>query len=190
VEQAAGCQVPVSFQSHGRPPPGYSLKSLPAPSPSTSRWPHEISTILCDRGMSVTPPMVGGMATWDDVSRIALALPETMERSSPNGLLEWRVRDKSFAWERPLRKGDLEALGDAAPDGPILAARVPDLGVKEALLADDPDVYFTTPHFNGYPAVLVRLERIGVPDMEELLVEAWLHRAPKRLAKEYLETPR
>jgi hypothetical protein len=57
---------------------------------------------------------------------------------------------------------------------------------KEALLADDPSVYFTTPHFDGYPAVLVRLEEIGIEDLEELVVEAWLARAPKRLAKEYL----
>jgi hypothetical protein len=130
--------------------------------------------------------MVSGMATWDDVRRIALALPETVERLSREGGLQWRVNDKGFAWERPLGRADLEALGDAAPDGPILAARVPDLGAKEALLADDPEVYLTIPHFNGYPAILVRLDRIAVPELDELLVEAWLDRAPKRLAKEYL----
>jgi hypothetical protein len=62
------------------------------------------------------------------------------------------------------------------------------LGAKEALLADDPAVYFTTPHFDGYPAVLVRLDRIPVDELEELIVEAWLARAPKRLAKEYINT--
>jgi hypothetical protein len=77
-------------------------------------------------------------------------------------------------------------LGDAAPDGPILGARVEHLVAKEALIADDPDVYFTTPHFDGYPAVLVRLERIGLDELEELIVEGWLARAPKRLAKEYV----
>ena len=61
---------------------------------------------------------------------------------------------------------------------------------KEALLADDPDVFFTTPHFDGYPAVLVRLDRIAVPDLEEVIVEAWLARAPKRLAREYVERSR
>ena len=81
-----------------------------------------------------------------------------------------------------MRKGDLEALGDAAPDGDVLAARIPDLGAKEALIADDPTVYFTTPHFEGYAAILVRLERISEPDLIELLTEAWLCRAPKRLA--------
>jgi hypothetical protein len=126
------------------------------------------------------------MATWDDVRRIALALPEASERSSGDGSAQWRVDDKLFVWERPLRRADLEALGDAAPDGPIVAARVSDLGAKEALLADDPEVYFTTPHFNGYPAILVRLERIEAAELEELLVEAWLDRAPKRLARQYL----
>ncbi|MET8908076.1 MmcQ/YjbR family DNA-binding protein [Micromonospora sp. NPDC004551] len=122
------------------------------------------------------------MATWDDVRRIALALPETTERGSHDDLPAWRVRDKLFVWERPLRRADLDALGDAAPEGPILGARVPDLGAKEALLADDPEVYFTTPHFEGYPAVLVRLDRIGVEELTELVTEAWHARAPKRLA--------
>jgi len=127
------------------------------------------------------------VATWDDVRGIALALPETNEVSS-RGLPTWRVKDKGFIWERPLRRADLEALGDAAPDGPILGARVADLGVKEALLADDPSVYFTTPHFDGYSAVLIRLERISVEELYEVVVEAWFDRAPKRLAKEYLDT--
>ena len=126
------------------------------------------------------------MAGWEDVRRIALGLPDTSERSSRERP-SWRVRDKGFVWERPLRPADLRALGDDAPTGPILGARVEHLGAKEALLADDPDVYFTTPHFDGYPAVLVRLDRITVEDLEELIVEAWLARAPKRLAKQYVE---
>jgi hypothetical protein len=130
------------------------------------------------------------MATWDDVQQLALALPQTVAGSSRDGLRSWSVKDKAFAWERPLRRGDLQALGDAAPDGPVLAARVPDLGAKEALLATDADVCFTTPHFDGYPAILVRLDRIAPPDLEELLAEAWLSRAPKRLAREYLDSGR
>ena len=126
------------------------------------------------------------MATWDDVRRIALALPAATEVES-RGLRQWRVRDKLFVWERPLRRTDLEALGDEAPDGPILGARVEHLGAKEALLADDPQVFFTTPHFDGYPAVLVRLDRIGPEDLNEVIVEAWLARAPKRLAKAYVD---
>jgi hypothetical protein len=127
------------------------------------------------------------MATFRDVSRLALALPETHEIVSSEGRKQWRVKEKMFAWERPLGRRDLEALGDAAPLGPILAARVPDLGAKEAILADDPGVYFTTPHFHGYPAVLVRLPAIARAELKELLVEAWLARAPKRLAAQYLD---
>ena len=125
------------------------------------------------------------MATWDDVRAIALELPGTEELTSRD-LLQWKVKKKLFVWERPLRKADLEALGDGAPDGPILGARVEHLGAKEALLADDPSVYFTTPHFDGYPAVLVKLDAIGDEDLRELIVEAWLARAPRRLADEYL----
>lgn len=126
------------------------------------------------------------MATWDDVRRIALELPETSERTT-EGVLQWRVKEKLLTWERPLRRADYEALGDAAPDGPILGIWVPDLGVKEALLSDDPDVFFTTPHFDGYSMVLIRLEEISVPELEELIIEAWLDRAPKRAVNEYLK---
>jgi hypothetical protein len=125
------------------------------------------------------------VATWDDVRRIALALPETDERLSRD-LRQWRVKDKGFVWERPLRRADLEALGDDAPAGPILGARVEHVGAKEALLADDPGVYFTTPHFDGYPAILVRLDEIALEDLQELIVEAWLARAPRRLAEAYV----
>ena len=127
------------------------------------------------------------MATWEDVRSIALTLPETGERVSRE-LSQWRVKDKLFVWERPLRASDLRALGDRAPDGPILGVRVEHLVAKEALIADDPEVFFTTPHFDGYPAVLVRLERIGLDVLRELVVEAWLNRAPKRLAREYIDT--
>jgi hypothetical protein len=126
------------------------------------------------------------VSDWDDVCRIALGLPETTEETSRDHAF-WRVRGKGFVWERPLRASDLRALGDQAPTGPILGARVEHLVAKEALLADDPDVFFTTPHFDGFPAVLVRLEEISLADLEEVIVEAWLCRAPKRLAKQYVE---
>jgi hypothetical protein len=126
------------------------------------------------------------VASWDDVRRIALSLPEASERISRERR-QWRIRDKLFVWERPLRQSDLRALGDAAPDGPILGARVEHLIAKEALLADDPGVFFTTPHFDGYPAVLVRLEAISRELLEEVVIEAWLARAPRRLAQQYVE---
>jgi hypothetical protein len=127
------------------------------------------------------------VATWDDVRRIALDLPDTTEQVSRDNN-QWRVRDKSFVWERPLRQADLRALGDSAPAGPILGVRVEHLGAKEALLADDPEVFFTTPHFDGYPAVLVQLDRISVDELKEVIVEAWLTRAPKRVAQAYLDS--
>jgi hypothetical protein len=126
------------------------------------------------------------MATWDDVRRLALALPEADEVVSRD-LRQWRVKDKLFVWERPLRRSDLEALGDEAPDGPILGARVEHLVAKEAMIADDPSVFFTTPHFDGYPAVLVQLEKISADDLREVVVEAWLARAPKKLAQAYVD---
>ena len=128
------------------------------------------------------------VATWDDVRRLALALPETDERVS-RGNIHWRVKAKLFVWERPLRSSDRIALGDRAPDGPIMGARVEHLGAKEAMLADDPAVFFTTPHFDGYPAVLVLLEVIAPDELAEVVVDAWLARAPKRLAEAYLEPP-
>ncbi|MCA1842829.1 MAG: MmcQ/YjbR family DNA-binding protein [Actinobacteria bacterium] len=127
------------------------------------------------------------MASWEDVRRLALALPEASERTSRDRA-QWRVKDKLFVWERPLRDSDRRALGDAAPDGPILGARVEHEVAKQALLADDPDVFFTTPHFDGYPAVLVRLDEIGMENLEEVVVEAWLCRAPKRLAEDFLRS--
>jgi hypothetical protein len=125
------------------------------------------------------------VAGWDDVRQLALCLPETSERVS-RGNVQWRVKERLFVWERPLRKTDLEALGDRARIGPVLGAMVADLGEKEALLGERPEIFFTTPHFNGYAAVLVRLERIAVDQLAQVVVEAWLARAPTRLVREYL----
>jgi hypothetical protein len=127
------------------------------------------------------------MATWKDVSRLALALPEAEEGATYGGNRAWTVRKKLFVWERPLRKSELAALGDAAPEGPILGARTEHLVAKEALLAEEPEVVFTTPHFDGYPAVLIRLPEIGLDLLDEVVSEAWLARAPKRLVREYLD---
>jgi hypothetical protein len=125
------------------------------------------------------------MATWDDVASIIGELQLTDERP-PH---EWRVGKKLIAWERPLRKSDREALaalGIEPPEGDILGVRVADEGVKFALIADEPDVYFTTSHFDGYPAVLVKLAEIDELGLRELIVEAWLTQAPKRLVQEFL----
>ena len=112
------------------------------------------------------------MATWDDVRRICLALPETAETTNGWGQLSWQVRGKGFAWERPLRQKDLAELGDAAPTGPVLAVHVPDEGAKRALIADD-------------PAVLARLDLLDDATLTELAGEAWACRAPKKLLAQH-----
>ena len=124
------------------------------------------------------------MTSLDDVARVCLALPETTEVTS-RGNRQWRVRDKLFVWERPLRPRDLAELGSSAPDGPVLGARVPDEGAKAALIAEDPEVFFTTSHFDGYPAVLCRLDRLDDAALTELAGEAWACRAPRRLVTEH-----
>lgn len=125
------------------------------------------------------------MATLDDVRRLALALPDTTEKLSW-GSAHWRVHDLGFVWERPLRQADRAALGDAAPDGDVLGVRVADLGEKEALLAAEPELFFTIPHFHDYPAVLLRLGRVDLDELAEVVTEAWLVRAPARLRKVFL----
>jgi hypothetical protein len=125
------------------------------------------------------------VATWEDVARIVGGLPLASEQA-PH---DWRVGKKLVAWERPLRKSDREALaaeGLQPPEGDILGVRVSDEGVKFALIADEPRVYFTTPHFDGYPAVLVKLAEIAATDLEDLITEAWLTQAPRKLVQEFL----
>ncbi|KON71993.1 MmcQ/YjbR family DNA-binding protein [Cellulosimicrobium cellulans] len=123
------------------------------------------------------------MASWEEVERIVSVLPDT----DLKGRRQWTVHGKLFVWERPLRAKDLDELGEAAPVEPPVAFRVADEGEKAALVGDDPDVFLTTSHFDGYPIVLARLDLVAVPELEELLQDAWLARAPKRLAQEYLD---
>src|SRR5690348_6760415 len=100
-----------------------------------------------------------------------MAMPQATEVQSRD-MRQWRIKDKLFVWERPLRKSDLAALGESAPQGPILGARVEHEVAKQALLAEGGDVFFTTPHFDGYPAILVQLDNISVEDLREVIVEA------------------
>lgn len=125
-----------------------------------------------------------------DVRSIALALPGAIEEVSSTGKAAWIVNQKFFAWERPLRKSDIAALGANAPTGAILGVRTADLEMKEVLLLDDPGVFFTTPHFDGYPAVLIRLGRVTKKMLREVIEEAWLARAPKRAVAAFLSERR
>ncbi|MBN9239112.1 MAG: hypothetical protein BGO97_05440 [Micrococcales bacterium 70-64] len=125
------------------------------------------------------------MATWDDVDRLARELPDVVAGSDTNGL-KWEVHKKYFAYERPLRKRDLAELGDAAPTGEILGLRVADLDDKRGLIGSNPEVFFTIPHYAEWPAVLVLLEKIDEEQLREVVTDAWLCRAPKRLAAKFL----
>lgn len=128
------------------------------------------------------------MATLEDVARLVAALPETVEMTR-YGNRTWAVGGKGYAWERPFSKADLKRFGDETPpDGPILAIRVEDLGEKESVLAARAaDGFFTIPHFDNYPAVLIELDKASESALSEALLDGWLVFAPPTLAKAHLD---
>ena len=111
------------------------------------------------------------MADWATVRALALSFPEVEAGSGDR--TSYSVRGKGFAWEARER------------DGGGLAVRV-DRDEKELILDSNPAVYFTSPHYNGFPAVQIRVEAIGEEELRERLEEAWLIQAPKRLAAAYV----
>ena len=127
------------------------------------------------------------MITWERVEAFALTLPETTSTPSYGGAPALRVNRKMFARLRGEMADDLDEL-TGAPYGEVLMVGVGDLGEKEAVLASDPRAYFTVPHYDGYPAVLVRLAEADEAEVRELLVEAWMRTAPKRALRAYEET--
>jgi hypothetical protein len=123
------------------------------------------------------------MATQDDVRRIALALPGAGEVENRFGLsVANGGKRKQFAWAGNER---VEPKKPRVPRADVLAVRVVDLLDKEALLASDPERFFTEPHYDGFPAVLVRLPLVGLDVLEELLVDAWRCQAPRSLVAEF-----
>jgi hypothetical protein len=125
------------------------------------------------------------VATLDDVSRIALGLPEVTEDDS-RGRLSWAVAGKTFAWERPYSKADIKRFGDETPpQQPIIAVRVDDLIEKEAVLAAGTRGLFTIPHFDGYAAVLIELRKVGMRALKDALADGWLACAPRDLAEQH-----
>ncbi len=125
------------------------------------------------------------MATREDAVRIVTALPEVTEGLRYRNVT-WFAAGAPFAWDRPFSKADLERFGDVTPpEGPILAVRVEDLLEKEAILAEASDAVFTIPHFDGFAAVLVRLETVEPDELGELVVGAWAACAPAELVARY-----
>jgi hypothetical protein len=125
------------------------------------------------------------VATWDDVRQIALDLPEAVEDDSGR-TTAWRVGGKAFAWERVLRRGERELLGDAAPDGPALGLRTAGPETVDALVAARPGVFLTVAGYGVHPMVLVHVGRATFDDLDEAVTDAWLARAPRRLTRPFL----
>jgi len=123
-----------------------------------------------------------------DLDELALGLPQTTKEVSEDGRPSYLVHGKRFCLQRSRRPDAVDPeTGERLDD--VLMFRVEDLDVKELILADDRSIYFTTPHFNGYPAVLVRIPDLAKLDREELfdlVAEAWLTRAQKRVAEAWL----
>jgi hypothetical protein len=128
------------------------------------------------------------MATMADLDRIAMALPQTTKDVADDGRPSYLVHGKMYCFHRSRRPDAVDrATGERMAD--VLMFRVADEGVKELLLTDGRGIYFTTPHFNGYPAILVRIPdmaRMEDEELADLVAEAWLTRAQKRVAKAWL----
>jgi hypothetical protein len=122
-----------------------------------------------------------------DLDELALALPQATKEVSDDGRPTYLVHGKMFCFHRGPRPDAVDEKGERLDD--VLVFRVPDLDVKELLLADDRGAFFTTPHWKGYAAVLMRipdLARIDRDELRDLVEEAWLTRAQKRVAKAWL----
>ena len=128
------------------------------------------------------------MATMADLDKLALAMPQVTKEVSDDGRPSYHVHGKLFCFHRGQRPDAVDAeTGERMKD--VLMFRVGDLDEKDLLLADDRGLFFTTPHFNGYPAVLLRipdLARFDRKELRDLVVDAWLSRAQKRVAKAWL----
>jgi hypothetical protein len=128
--------------------------------------------------------------TFGDVGVIATSLPGVTV-GARWGNQTWMVGDKGFAWHRPFSKADLKRFGDETPPaGEILAVRVESLDAKDALLEIAPPGFFTIPHFQGYPAVLIELRRARARDVRAAILDAFRAVAPARVKPAAPRSPR
>lgn len=124
------------------------------------------------------------MPSIPDVARIALSLPEVVEESTfGRGHRAWTVGGKAFAWVRPFTKADIRRFGDTKPpEGQIVAVRMSSLEEKDVQLMAHPRALFTIPHFDGYAAVLIQLERVTMRELRAVITDGWLACAPPDVA--------
>jgi hypothetical protein len=114
---------------------------------------------------------MAGVISHEDVRRIALSLPGSYEQASYGGRPSWRTKLRGFTWIRD--------------DPEVLVVWVESVEEKEALIGSEPDKFFTTPHYDGHPVVLVRLEAVDAEEANELITESWRLRAPRSLVKDW-----
>ena len=127
------------------------------------------------------------MATIRDLDQLCLAMPSVERHEDAEGRPSWQVAGKTFCFHRSQRPDAVDEQGERLAD--VLVFWVDSLEEKDMILADDRGIFFTTPHWNGYPAVLMHiadLKQLSKAELRDLVVEAWLTRAPKRVAKAWL----
>jgi len=118
-----------------------------------------------------------------EVRRIALLLPNALGSDDRLGFsVSNGGKQKSFTWTWLER---VHPKRVRVPNHEVIAVRVVDLDEKDVLIAAEPGVFFTEPHYNGFPAVLVRLDAIDTDELEELIIEAWRCQAPRALVQEF-----
>lgn len=129
------------------------------------------------------------MPTLDDVRRVLADLPGVTEIENGWGRLCWRTKAGQIAWVREAGQSDLDQLaelGQEWPGGTVIAVRVASLDERAALIEQEPAAFFTIPHFRSWPAVLVVLEAIDADRLEEVLLDGWILRVPKKVSREWL----
>lgn len=129
------------------------------------------------------------MASVDDVRRVLADLPGVTEQENGWGMLSWRTKAGQLAWVRTPRQSDIDQLAELGrtwPAGTTIAVRIASVDERPALIEEDPAVFFTIPHFRSWPSVLLVLDEVDPDRLEEILLDAWILRVPKKVSREWL----